>query len=204
MAEEIGSAYLDEMRRGFRGHKRLAEGALEQLRDEELFLQLDGEANSVGILIKHIGGNLRSRFTDFLTTDGEKPDRNRDQEFVLDPAAQREELMRGWEAGWSAVFKALDELRPEDVATKRVTIRQQPHTVMQALNRAFGHISYHVGQIVLLAKHIRGKDWKTLSVPRGKTEEFNAQMQARWQNQSPAAGEMNPVMSGHVGEKQRG
>lgn len=203
MADETGSAYLDEMRRGFSGHKRLAEGALEQLRDEELFLQLDEEANSVGILIKHIGGNLRSRFTDFLISDGEKPDRNRDQEFVLGHAARRAELMRMWEEGWAAVFKALDELRPEDIAVRKVTIRQQPHTVMQALNRAFGHISYHVGQIVLLAKHIRGKDWKTLSVPRGKTDQFNAQMQARWQKQSPAAGEMNPVMSEHVGEKQR-
>jgi hypothetical protein len=163
---------LDEIRRQMRGHKRLAEGALIQLRDEDFFVTLDPETNSVAILIKHIAGNMRSRFTDFLTTDGEKPDRHRDQEFELSGKPARAELMRAWEDGWSRVFAALEEVRPEDLM-HTVYIRQEPHTVAQALNRALAHYAYHIGQIVFLAKHLRSADWKTLSLPRGKSEEFN-------------------------------
>lgn len=200
MTPDVRAAYLEEMLRGMRGHKRLAEGAFDQLRDHEFFEQLDDEANSVAILIKHISGNLRSRFRDFLTSDGEKPDRHRDQEFIVDPPPSREELMRWWEEGWKYCLDAIAALRTEDVG-RTVTIRQQPHTVVQALNRSFGHMAYHVGQIVLLAKHIRGREWKSLSVPRGKSEEFNAEMTSRWKEKISAESRINPIMSEHVGEK---
>ncbi|MGI9103952.1 MAG: DUF1572 family protein [Terriglobales bacterium] len=171
---DTGAAYLDEARRALRGHKRLAEGAVAQLRDDELFLQADPEANSAAILLKHIGRNLRSRFTDFLTSDGEKPDRHRDQEFELTGKESREELLRVWENGWQAAFDTIASLKPEDLA-RTVTIRGEPYTAMQAIHRAVAHAVYHVGQIVYVAKHIRGGEWKTLSIPRGKSEEFNAQ-----------------------------
>jgi hypothetical protein len=168
----IETHLLDELRRQMRGHKRLAEGALAQLTEEDFFVALDAESNSVAILIKHIAGNMRSRFHDFLSSDGEKPDRHRDQEFELGTKPSREELMRWWEQGWGVVLAALDELKPEDL-TRTVYIRQEPHTVVQALNRALAHYAFHIGQIVFLAKHLRSNEWKTLSVPRGKSEEFN-------------------------------
>jgi Protein of unknown function (DUF1572) len=163
---------LDEVRRQMRGHKRLAEGALGQVADEQLTVTLDPESNSLAILIKHIAGNMHSRFTDFLTTDGEKPDRHRDQEFELTGSPTREDLMRRWQQGWACVFTALDSLKPDDLM-RTVYIRQEPHTVLQALNRALAHYAFHIGQIVFLAKHLRSHEWKTLSVPRGKSEEFN-------------------------------
>lgn len=169
---EISQQLLDEIRRQMRGHKRLAEGALTQLKDDEFFATLDAESNSVAVLIKHIAGNMRSRFTDFLTSDGEKPDRHRDQEFEVAGNTNREELMRSWEHGWSVVLGALDELKPEDLM-RTVYIRQEPYTVVQALNRALAHYVFHIGQLVFLAKHLRSSEWKTLSVPRGKSEEFN-------------------------------
>jgi hypothetical protein len=169
---EITEHFLDEIRRQLRGHKRLAEGAIAQLKDEDLVVTLDPESNSVAILVKHIAGNMRSRFTDFLTTDGEKADRRRDQEFELAGNPAREELMRSWEQGWGYVFAALDSLQPDDLM-RTVYIRQEPHTVMQALNRALAHYALHIGQIVFLAKHLCSNEWKTLSVPRGKSEEFN-------------------------------
>jgi len=164
--------YLEEVRRQFRGHKRLGEGAIAQLKEEELFVAIDAESNSVAIIIKHLAGNMRSRFTDFLTSDGEKPDRHRDQEFELSSTPTREELMRWWEEGWSRVFAAIEPLQPGDVM-RTVTIRGEPHTVLQAINRQLTHYAYHVGQIVFLAKHLRAKEWKALSIPRGKSEEFN-------------------------------
>jgi hypothetical protein len=124
--------------------------------------------------VKHLTGNMRSRFTDFLTTDGEKPDRNRDQEFEIGPGTTRTDIMRRWEEGWSCVFSAVATLKPEDL-TRMVTIRGEPHTVLQALNRQVAHYSAHVAQIIFLAKHLRSSEWKTLSVPRGKSAEFNAQ-----------------------------
>ena len=168
---ELASLYLDEVRRQLRGHKRMAESAMAQLEDNEFFTAIDPESNSVAILVKHISGNARSRFTDFLTTDGEKPDRFRDREFELSGNTTREEVMRWWEEGWSHVFSALDSLKPEDVS-RTITIRQEPHTVMQALNRALAHYAQHTGQIVFLSKHLRSSDWKTLSIPRGKSGEF--------------------------------
>jgi hypothetical protein len=172
---DVASHYLEEVRKQFRGHKRLAEGAMDQLRDDEFFVTLDPESNSVALIVKHLAGNMRSRFTDFLTTDGEKPDRNRDQEFELGGSPTRAQLMLQWEDGWNVVFSAVDGLRAGDLM-QTVTIRQQPHTVLQALNRQLAHYAYHVGQIVFLAKHLRSQEWKTLSVPRGKSEEFNRQM----------------------------
>jgi alkanesulfonate monooxygenase SsuD/methylene tetrahydromethanopterin reductase-like flavin-dependent oxidoreductase (luciferase family) len=173
MHSDIAAQYLDEVRRQFRGHKRLAEGAIAQLKDEDLFKTLDSGSNSIAILIKHMAGNMRSRFTDFVTTDGEKPDRDRDQEFEMNSATTRADVMRWWEEGWSRVFAAIDALQPEDVM-RTVTIRGEPHTVLQAINRQIAHYAQHTGQIVFLAKHFRSSEWKTLSIPRGKSKEFKA------------------------------
>jgi len=171
MTTDPAAHYLDEAHRQMRGHKRLAEGAMAQLKDEELFVTLDPESNSIAVIVKHMAGNMRSRFTDFLTTDGEKPDRYRDQEFELNPATTRGDLTKWWEQGWARVFEAIESLKPEDLML-RVTIRGEPHTVLQAINRQVAHYAYHTGQIVFLAKHIRSGKWKMLSIPRGKSEEF--------------------------------
>jgi hypothetical protein len=168
---DTATHYLEEARRQLRGHKRMGEGAMAQLRDEDFFVTLDAEANSVAILVKHLAGNMRSRFTDFLTSDGEKPDRFRDREFELSPATTRAEVMNWWEQGWATVFGAIDPLKPEDVM-RTVTIRGEPHTVLQAINRQIAHYAQHIGQIVFLAKHLRSNEWKTSSIPRGKSEEF--------------------------------
>jgi hypothetical protein len=170
---DLASHYIDEVQRQFRGHKRLADGAMAQLTDEEMFVALDPESNSIAVIVKHLSGNMRSRFTDFLTTDGEKPTRNRDQEFELNSVATtRAEITRWWEEGWTIVFEAIKALQPEDLNCT-VTIRGEPHTVLQAINRQLAHYAYHVGQIVFLAKHLRSKQWKSLSIPRGKSQEFN-------------------------------
>src|SRR5215469_7085263 len=176
---DIGAHYLDEIFRGLRGHKRLADDAIAQLSDEQFFTQPDPESNSVAIVVKHMAGNLRSRFTDFLTTDGEKPDRNRDQEFVAGDQANRDALLQSWEQGWHILFEAVNSLEPEDLQ-RTVTIRGQAHSVLQALNRASGHAAYHVGQITFLAKHWKGGEWKSLSVPKGQSEQFNAKMQEKY------------------------
>jgi hypothetical protein len=168
---DLATHYIDEARRQLRGQKRLAEGAISQLKDEELFATLDPESNSVAILVKHMAGNMRSRFIDFLTSDGEKPNRLRDQEFELTATTSRADVIRWWEDGWAQVFAALDSLKPEDVM-HTVTIRSEPHTVLQAVNRQIAHYSGHVGQIIFLAKHLRANEWNTLSIPRGKSEEF--------------------------------
>lgn len=172
---DLASHYLDEARRQFRGHKRLTEGALAQLRDEEFFVTLDPEDNSIAIIVKHLAGNMRSRFVDFLTTDGEKPDRHRDQEFELTSQTTRADVMRWWEEGWAHVFSAVQSLQPADLG-RTVFIRAEPHSVLQAINRQIAHYAYHCGQIVFLAKHLRSDDWKSLSIPRGKSEEVNRQM----------------------------
>jgi hypothetical protein len=171
MATDAATHYLEEARRQMHGHKRMGEGAMSQLRDEDFFVTLDPESNSVAILVKHLAGNMRSRFTDFLITDGEKPDRFRDREFELTSVTTRADVMKWWEDGWAIVFAAIDPLKPEDVM-RSVTIRGEPHTVLQAINRQIAHYAQHVGQIVFLAKHLRSSQWKTLSIPRGKSEEF--------------------------------
>lgn len=173
--DALGSHFLDEVRRQLRGYKRMAEGAIAQVTDEQLLITLDPESNSIAILIKHIAGNMRSRFTDFLASDGEKPDRQRDQEFVLTGEPARDELLGWWEQGWTCAFSTLDSLKPEDLL-RTVYIRQEPHTVVQALNRALAHYASHIGQIVFLAKHLGTHNWRTLSVPRGKSEEYNRRM----------------------------
>jgi hypothetical protein len=159
-----------------RYYKRLGERALAQVPDAGLFATLDPESNSIAILVKHMAGNMRSRWTDFLTTDGEKPDRNRDTEFEA-PAQTRAELMAQWEAGWKCVFDALAPLSESDLS-RRVVIRTEPHSVTQAINRALGHYAYHTGQIVYLAKYFAGADWKALTIPRGKSAEFIADVAA--------------------------
>jgi len=172
MTTDLAAHYLDEAHRQMRGHKRLAEGAMAQLKDGELFITLDPEANSIAVIVKHMAGNMRSRFTDFLTSDGEKPDRHRDQEFELNPATTtRADLTKWWEEGWARVFAAIEGLKPDDVMRK-VTIRGEPHTVLQAINRQIAHYAHHTGQIEFMAKHIRGGKWKTLSIPKGKSEDF--------------------------------
>jgi Protein of unknown function (DUF1572) len=171
MTTDLAAHYLDEAHRQMRGHKRLAEGAMAQLKDHELFLTLDPESNSIAIIVKHMAGNMRSRFTDLLDTDGEKPDRNRDQEFELSPSTTRADLTKLWEEGWARVFAAIEALKPDDLMRK-VTVRGEPHTVLQAINRQIAHYAYHTGQIVFVAKHIRSAKWKTLSIPRGKSEDY--------------------------------
>ena len=175
---EIGTLYIDEAFRSLRGHKRLADDAIAQLSDEQFFAVPDVESNSVAIIVKHMAGNMRSRFTDFLTTDGEKPDRNRDQEFIIPAGATRAEILAMWEQYWQLVFETLNGIGPEDLE-RTVTIRGEPHTVLRAINRQVAHYAYHVGQIVFLAKHWKGSEWKTLSVARGKSEEVNAKMLAK-------------------------
>jgi hypothetical protein len=171
VADNLAGHYLDEVRRQMRGHKRMGEGAMSQLGDDDFFLTLDPESNSVAILVKHLAGNMRSRFTDFLTSDGEKPDRFRDREFEVSGSTTRADVMRGWDEGWACVLGAIDALKPEDV-TRTVMIRGEPHTVLQAINRQIAHYAAHVGQIVFLAKHLRSSEWKTLTIPRGRSEEF--------------------------------
>ncbi len=159
------SAYLDDVRLQFRKLKKLAEDALAQVTDDELVVALDPESNSLAVMMKHMAGNLRSRFTDFLTTDGEKPDRNRDGEFEIDRTPGRADVLADWESGWSRLFETLDDLRPDDLL-QNVQIRGERHSVIQALDRQMTHHAYHVGQIVFLAKHLRSADWKNLSMPR--------------------------------------
>ena len=170
--------YIDEVFRSLRGHKRLADGAVAQLDDRQFFATMGEESNSVAIIMKHMAGNMRSRFTDFLTTDGEKPDRNRDREFVMHNDAKREEVLSAWEQNWHLVFDALNSIHPEDLG-RTVTIRGEPHSVLQAINRQMAHYAYHVGQIVFLAKHWKGEQWKSLSVPKGQSEHYNAKMLQR-------------------------
>ena len=165
--------YLEEARRQLRGYKRLGEGALAQVKDEELFIALDAESNSIAVIVKHITGNMRSRFTDFLSSDGEKPDRFRDQEFEMNAATTRADVLRWWEAGWETTLASLDPLQADDLM-RTVAIRGEPHTVLQAINRQIAHYAYHIGQIVFLAKHFRASEWKSLTIPRGKSQDLQA------------------------------
>ena len=180
MHENLAQHYLENVIAEFRSLKKLGDRAMEQLDDEQLFVTLDAESNSVAVLVKHLAGNMRSRWTDFLTSDGEKPDRYRDQEFVIDSNTKRAELIEWWERGWRYVFDAIEALRPEDMM-RTVTVRQESQTVLQAINSRLTHYAGHVGQIVFLAKHLKSTEWKTLSVPRGQSEQFNQMMIERLQ-----------------------
>ena len=172
-AEAIAQNYLDDARKAMRAYKKLAEKAFDQLQDDEYFIALDEESNSIAVVMKHIAGNAISRWTDFLTSDGEKPDRNRDYEFVILPDTTK--VHAYWERGWQCVFDALDPLQSEDLE-KKVYIRGEEHTVVQAINRQLMHYAYHIGQIVFLAKHFRSAEWTSLSIPRNRSAEFNASL----------------------------
>jgi hypothetical protein len=174
MALQFTTSYLEDCLALFRQYKGLAERALEQVTDEQLLATLDPESNSIAIIVKHLAGNMRSRWTDFLTTDGEKPDRRRDVEFI-DPPKTRRGLMEAWDDGWKRLFETLGSLSEQDLK-RTITIRGEAHSVMQAVNRQVAHYGLHVGQIVLLAKHFAGNEWKPVSVPRGQSAEFNRQV----------------------------
>jgi hypothetical protein len=169
MAAKFTTSYLEDSLAVFRYYKKLAEAAMQQAKDEDLFAAIDAENNSIAVNVKHLAGNMRSRWTDFLTSDGEKPDRNRDTEFE-EPPSTREALMGLWEDGWSYVFRAVEPLSEADLG-RTITIRGEAHSVMQAINRQLTHYSYHCGQIVLLAKHFRSEEWKALTIARWRPHE---------------------------------
>jgi hypothetical protein len=172
MDNSFAEHYLKDALFSFRSYKKLAEKALSQIGDDEFFVALDDEANSIAVIVKHITGNMFSRWTDFLTTDGEKPDRQRDMEFVITPETTRDNLMARWEQGWQCMFDALEPLKPEDFSTK-VLIRGEEHSIIEAINRQLTHYASHIGQIIFLAKHFRSSEWKSLSIPRNRSAEFN-------------------------------
>jgi hypothetical protein len=176
MALRLTTSYLEDSLTLFRYYKTLAEKAMAQVSDEQLVAVLDEEMNSIAQIVKHMAGNMRSRWTDFLTSDGEKPDRNRESEFV-EPPSTREALLAVWEAGWACVFGALEPLSEPDLQST-VTVRGEPHSVMQAINRQIAHYAYHCGQIVLLAKHFKGAQWQSLTIPRGRSDEFQRRVRA--------------------------
>src|SRR6266496_3122344 len=176
MPLKFTTSYLEDSLAVFQYYKKLAERAMAQVTDEQLFATLDDEANSIAVVVKHMAGNMRSRWTDFLTSDGEKPDRNRDSEFV-DPPETREGVMAAWDEGWNRVFGALEPLTDADMS-RTVTIRGEAHSVMQAINRQIAHYAHHIGQIVFLAKHFAGTRRESLSVPTNRSAEFKRRVSA--------------------------
>jgi len=176
LAHQLTTSHLADSIDLFRYYKKLAERAIEQCPDDGLFVSLDGESNSIAIIVKHMAGNMCSRWSDFLITDGEKPDRRRDTEFE-EPPKTRAELSAMWEQGWKFLFDALTPLTDADLA-RTVTIRTEPHSVTQAINRQIAHYSYHIGQIAFLAKHFAAQSgkWNAITVPRKKSAEFNAKV----------------------------
>lgn len=163
---DIRSVYLRDVVHLFMHYKSLGDKAIAQTPDEHLHTELDASSNSIAITVKHVAGNLRSRYRDFLTTDGEKPDRNRDSEFEMPERASRDEILRWWNEGWAVALGAITALTPEDL-DRTISIRGEPHLVMEALNRSLSHASYHVGQIVYLARHFAGPAWTSLTIPKG-------------------------------------
>ena len=168
MPHLLTTSYVEDSLAVLRQYKQAAERAMAQVPDEHLSALLDSEANSIALIVKHMVGNMRSRWTDFLTSDGEKPDRNRDSEFE-DPPATRQALLATWEKGWRLVFDALEPLTEADL-TRTVTIRGEPHSVMQAINRQIAHYAQHIGQIILLSKHFAGEEWRSLTIPKRRRE----------------------------------
>ena len=175
MADFMSQNFLEDALARFNESRSLGERAMAQVSDEDFFKLLDPESNSIALIVKHITGNMRSRWTDFLTSDGEKPDRNRDSEFVVADDETRERLMERWSESWDLVLSTVGALAQDDLM-RIVNIRAQPHTVLQAIHRQTTHYAYHVGQIVFLAKHFAWQDWSTLSVPRNKSTDFNRKM----------------------------
>jgi hypothetical protein len=169
MSDDLATIYLRDVKERFRAHKKLGEGAIRQVYDRGLTDRLDPDSNSIAILVKHLAGNMRSRWTSFLTTDGEKPDRNRDAEFEDAPGLRREELFEWWDDGWARLFEALDQLTPADLS-RTIIIRGHPRPVVEAINTQLAHYAYHVGQIVQLARHLAGPRWTTLSIPKRKPD----------------------------------
>jgi uncharacterized damage-inducible protein DinB len=167
----IERKYIDDVKQGYRMYKTLCDKSIAQLGDADLYWKPEPESNSIAVIMQHIGGNLRSRWRDFLQSDGEKPDRNRDAEFE-ERGADRHALLALWEEGWTALFTALESLQ-EETLSRTITIRKQPLTIMEAINRSLAHTAHHAGQIVYIAKAIRSSGWKTLSIPKGKSKEFN-------------------------------
>lgn len=176
MALQFTTSYLEDVRPLFAHYKKMGEAAMAQVSDADLVTALDPEMNSIALIVKHVAGNMRSRWKGFPEADGEKPDRNRDTEFEAPPAT-RAELMKLWEDGWACIFTALDPLTDADLS-RDTFIRNERHSVLQAINRQLAHYSYHVGQIVFLAKHLQSENWKSLSVPRGHSAGFNADVAA--------------------------
>lgn len=172
---DIGTAFLSAVINAFKANKRLADRAVAQVPDEKLHVPLDANTNSLPVIMKHVAGNLTARWTDFLTSDGEKPWRNRDDEFV-DSFAGRADLLEMWERGWACLLTTLRGLKRGDLE-RTVLIRGEPHSVPLALERSLGHTCYHVGQIVLVARIQAGDRWTTLTIPRGGSEQFN---RAKW------------------------
>lgn len=173
--DELTLHHLNTARKIFSTYRSLAEKALEQVSDEEFFQTIDSESNSLALIVKHLAGNMRSRWTNYLTEDGEKPDRNRDGEFVID-GDTRESLMAAWEKGW---MLALEGLEQGPNLQDTIKIRGEDHTVLEAIERQLAHAAYHVGQIVFLAKHLKSEQWRTLSIPRNQSQQFNQQMQEK-------------------------
>ncbi len=178
--------YLGEAIRQFRGLKKVADRALAQTASPDFFTTLDEESNSIALIVKHLAGNMRSRWTDFLTSDGEKKDRHRDSEFVLEPGDTRESLEHRWHEGWSLLFSAVEPLAAEDLR-RTVRIRGESLPVLRAINLQMGHYAYHIGQLVLLAKHFAGSRWQSLSIPRGKSEEFKARRREGREQAGPSS-----------------
>jgi hypothetical protein len=176
-AATVAEAYLCAVRREFQRYKNLADRALAQVDDAGFTATLDPGSNSLAIIVKHVAGNLRSRWRDFLTSDGEKPDRRRDGEFILEPGDTRDSLMARWEEGWRLLLDTIDALGAGDL-TRTVYIRAEPHRVIDAIERQVAHYATHVGQIVFLAKHLSGDRWQSLSIPPGQSDAFNAAMLA--------------------------
>ena len=174
----IETEFLSVATGNFQEIKTNVDRAIAQVNDEQFFAALDAESNSIAVIVKHVAGNLRSRWTEFLTGDGEKADRNRDSEFEVGDSATRAELMAGWEKEWRLAFQALSALTPDDLM-KTIRIRGEPHTVVKAIMRQLTHAANHGGQIVFLAKHFAGGSWQTLSIPRGGSHGFNAAMESR-------------------------
>ncbi|MGA8028825.1 MAG: DUF1572 domain-containing protein [Bryobacteraceae bacterium] len=172
MAHKFTTSFVEDSLSVLRQYKKMGEAAMAQVTDEQLFAVLDEEMNSIAIIVKHMTGNMRSRWTNFLSSDGEKPDRNRDGEFV-EPPESREALIGRWEQGWQCVFAALEPLSEADLG-RTITIRGEPHSVMQAITRQIAHYACHCGQIVFLAKHFQHEQWKSLSIPRKKSADARA------------------------------
>lgn len=175
MEDPVRTEYLRDSAASFRKYKAMADQSLARVTDPQFFSVLDAESNSLALLVKHMAGNLLSRWTDLLTSDGEKPDRDRDSEFETAPSDTRESLMQRWEAAWSVALGSLDALTPADL-DRTIRIRGEPHSLVQAINRQVTHAAYHVGQIVFLAKHFQADAWRSLSIPRGQSRQFNAGM----------------------------